>query len=594
MPSTPSAKIRIPINASRRYAPVCCCCEFMEAFMAQLQTMAGQACGSVETAAGSHSLVPTPIPVLLITTRRLRKPVMVEWSTLMQLIVGVASTLGTILPKPSKVICVAPSGVVVTEACGDPSVAEYTWIGLGGDGSSPSMVSRIRQPPVPTVGSTTRRASVLPRTAIDCACCTPLSMPSPALRICELPMNLAYMGPASMIKNAKIATAISISMRVNPRSCIIMSPDSIARAIFARGPARRVAGPAGWTGAGFVARLIDGVDEAGRHAFCRDAGRRDGVCRRRLIRTRERERLDARLHGVFCRRTVPEISAGIQEQLLGSLPDVGQRCRRLDNLGPLHVIRVARQRDRRENADDRDDDHHFDQRKPVARQPAARRGPAVQMLVHGGLPVRTRGWYVAALRLAKRPDMRYCRRNKRLGDAGRRRLWAAGPLHPASGAGNCGAHNADAAAVGEHDMAGVQSRLAQHERAHLQRAIELPREAEAGIRHIIAQGGIGPHRNAVARRTFDVQDVFRRIDLAALVRVDEHDPPRFPAARVGALVPIDGLAQVDAKPALDRFAARQIQGFGKKLCMVRKLSAGDPMAVGRYRESHDQAEQADA
>src|SRR4029077_14520090 len=65
-------------------------------------------------------------------------------------------------------------------------------------------------------------------------------------------------------------------------------------------------------------------------------------------------------------------------------------------------------------------------------------------------------------------------------------------------------------------------------------------------------------------------------------------------ARVGAVVPIDGLAQVDAKPALERFAARQIQGFGKKLCMVCKLSAGDPMAVGRYGESHDQAEQADA
>src|SRR5438270_9255635 len=134
MPSTPSAKIRIPISASRRYAPVCCCREVKETFMVQPQGVAGQACGSVETTAGSHSLVPTPIPVLLITTRRLRKPVIVEWSTLMQLIVGVASTLGTILPKPSKVICVAPSGVVVTEACGDPSVAEYTWIGLGGVG----------------------------------------------------------------------------------------------------------------------------------------------------------------------------------------------------------------------------------------------------------------------------------------------------------------------------------------------------------------------------------------------------------------------------------------------------------------------------
>src|SRR2546425_6897870 len=132
MPSTPSAKIRIPISASRRYAPVCCCREVMEVVMIQAQGVGGQACGSVETTAGSHSLVPMPIPVLLITTRRLRKPVIVKWSTLMQLIGALPSALVlTIRPKPSKVICVAPSGVVVTEACGDPSVTEYTWIGLG-------------------------------------------------------------------------------------------------------------------------------------------------------------------------------------------------------------------------------------------------------------------------------------------------------------------------------------------------------------------------------------------------------------------------------------------------------------------------------
>src|SRR5436190_5631717 len=340
----------------------------------------------------------------------------------MQLIVGVASTLGTILPKPSKVICVAPNGVVVTEACGDPSVTEYTWIGLGGAGSAPSMVSRIRHPPVPAVGSTTRRASVLPRTAVDCANCTPLSMPSPALRICELPMNLAYIGPASTIRNAKIASAISSSMRVNPRRNMVMSVVSIARAIFARGPARRAGSPAAGTGAGLGARLVDGVDEAGGHPLRRNPRRSDFISRRCFIRAGESKGLEARLDGVFCRRTVSGVGPRIQEKLLGPLPGIGERRRRLDDLRPLHVIRIIGQRDRRENADDRNNDHHFDQRKPVARRPAARRGPAVQMLVHVGLPVRTERWYVAASRLAKRPDMRYCQRNKRLGDAGRQRF----------------------------------------------------------------------------------------------------------------------------------------------------------------------------
>src|ERR1700694_3537878 len=190
MPSTPSAKIRMPISASRRYAPVCCCREVTEGFMVQAQGVVGQACGSVagNPGSGAHSLVAMPIPVLLITTRRSRGPVTLELVTLMQLIVALASALTKMRPKPSNVIRVAPDGVVVTVAFGEPSRSEYTWIGFGGDGSAPSIVSRTRQPPVPVVGSTTRRAGVLPRIAGVCAHSTPLSMPAPALRICELHM----------------------------------------------------------------------------------------------------------------------------------------------------------------------------------------------------------------------------------------------------------------------------------------------------------------------------------------------------------------------------------------------------------------------
>jgi len=51
-----------------------------------------------------------------------------------------------------------------------------------------------------------------------------------------------------------------------------------------------------------------------------------------------------------------------------------QQVRRIDQLPAQDVVAVARQRDRREDADDRDDDHHLDQREtPGRRAPAPRR-----------------------------------------------------------------------------------------------------------------------------------------------------------------------------------------------------------------------------
>src|SRR5207249_5758791 len=121
MPSTPSAKIRIPISASSRYAPVCLCSDVGEVFMVQLHA-AGQACGSVAAASGSQSLVPTLRPELLIATFSLRGVDTFGLVTLRQVSVGLASTLGTIRPKPSKVICVASAGVGTTVTLGAPSV----------------------------------------------------------------------------------------------------------------------------------------------------------------------------------------------------------------------------------------------------------------------------------------------------------------------------------------------------------------------------------------------------------------------------------------------------------------------------------------
>src|SRR5450631_1056545 len=87
-------------------------------------------------------------------------------------------------------------------------------------------------------------------------------------------INSEYIGPASMIRNAKTERAISISMSVKPRLTRSRSPwwpDSTTAAIPSRRPACRVARPPrDGNRAGLGIGAVDGVHESG-HALGRRA-----------------------------------------------------------------------------------------------------------------------------------------------------------------------------------------------------------------------------------------------------------------------------------------------------------------------------------
>src|ERR1700676_3540678 len=185
------------------------------------------------------------------------------------------------------------------------------------------------QPPAAGSGLTTTFAGRLLRTACVCARRMPVRVFSAALRICELPMKSAYIGPASMMRNAKIASAIRSSIRVNPRAVVVSRALPLAtRTILARHPAIGGAAhsPMG-CGRPLHIQFVDGVRKIS-HAFAGNSGRLHRVLgSRRRCRTGENESIirgwgypndpGRRVH------TSTHVGASIQKPLLEMHSGVG-------------------------------------------------------------------------------------------------------------------------------------------------------------------------------------------------------------------------------------------------------------------------------
>ena len=66
--------------------------------------------------------------------------------------------------------------------------------------------------------------------------------------------------------------------------------------------------------------------------------------------------------------------------------------------------------------------------------------------------------------------------------------------------------DARSSAVREHDLERVLTGLAEDKRTHLKRTAEKAGVSETGIGNVVLDGSVAMHRDAVARRTFPVQN----------------------------------------------------------------------------------------
>src|SRR5207302_8282447 len=172
---------------------------------------------------------------------------------------------------------------------------------------------------------------------------------SAALRICELPMKSAYIGPARKTRKAKMASAIISSIRVKPLVRMFMFRLA-AGAVFPDRPASRARRPARRSIAMFGVGLIDRIYECSVHSLSRVAGR--GHCVVRCVGriASKRKRAGAAKVAELLRRlgAAADISPIIQKPLFQLCARVRQALSRLDDLAALDVVAVVRQRDRGE------------------------------------------------------------------------------------------------------------------------------------------------------------------------------------------------------------------------------------------------------